>query len=158
MILVHNIYNSHNIKSYAMCRYLLRVNIFKCLLDTVEILDDARFLFTSAILKLFHSEARSSPVLLESHVAQKPRSAFRRPFFSAPWFKWSPIKKQGYCLERTQQNSFLVAEWVTMIGFYLADILGFKTKTEIRIYLIKANYEQYYYLKHTLSRSILLSS
>ena len=54
-----------------MCRYLLRVNIFKCLLDTVEILDDARFLFTSAILKLFHSEARSSPVLLVSHVAQK---------------------------------------------------------------------------------------
>ena len=72
-----------------MYRYLLRsekVNIFNSLADTAEILVDARFLFTSAILKLMHLEARSSPVLLASHVAQKPRSAFRRPFFSAPWF------------------------------------------------------------------------
>ena len=89
MIVVHNIYNYRKIKFYTMYRYLLRsekANIFNSLADTAEILDDTRFLFTSAILKLFHSEARFSPVLLASHVAQKPRSAIRRPFFSAPWF------------------------------------------------------------------------
>ena len=47
MIFVNNIYNSHNIKSYTINSYLLqteKANIFKCLADTVEILDDARFL------------------------------------------------------------------------------------------------------------------
>ena len=68
-------------------RYLLRsekANIFYNLAHTAEILDDARFLFTSAILKLFHSEARSSPVLSASHVAQKDNERVSPPIlFSA---------------------------------------------------------------------------
>ena len=102
MILVHNIYNYPKIKFYIMYRYLIRSeksNIFNSLADTAEILDDAQFLFTSAISKLFHSEARSSQSSLH-HTSTKAKERVSPPilFSALICLSYSFISRVFFCL------------------------------------------------------------